>query len=119
MANDKGRLEIGHVLFIDIVGYSKLLLKEQSELQRELNGIVSGTSEVEWFRRKLRADRRQKKVGVESKLPGRLSILTGPCRVIICCVLYRLDAKQSFAVRPDRVTGFTDEPLPTQQERLS
>jgi TolB-like protein len=45
MANDKGRLEIGHVLFIDIVGYSKLLLKQQSELQRELNEIVSGTSE--------------------------------------------------------------------------
>ena len=41
----KARLEIGHVLFIDIVGYSKLLLKQQSELQRELNEIVSGTSE--------------------------------------------------------------------------
>jgi hypothetical protein len=25
------RLEIGHVLFIDIVGYSKLLVTEQSE----------------------------------------------------------------------------------------
>ena len=45
MSSDKGRLEIGHVLFIDIVGYSKLLLKQQSELQRELNEIVSGTSE--------------------------------------------------------------------------
>ncbi|PYL27200.1 MAG: hypothetical protein DMF39_11625 [Verrucomicrobia bacterium] len=39
------RLDIGHVLFIDIVGYSKLLLKQQSELLRELNEIVSGTSE--------------------------------------------------------------------------
>ena len=29
------RLEIGHVLFIDIVGYSKLLLKQQSELLSE------------------------------------------------------------------------------------
>lgn len=45
MSNEKGRLEIGHVLFIDIVGYSKLLLKQQSELQRELNEIVSGTNE--------------------------------------------------------------------------
>ena len=45
MSTEKGRLEIGHVLFIDIVGYSKLLLKQQSELQRELNEIVSGTSE--------------------------------------------------------------------------
>ena len=25
------RLEIGHVLFIDIVGYSKLLIEEQKE----------------------------------------------------------------------------------------
>src|SRR5438045_3663352 len=39
------RLEIGHVLFVDIVGYSKLLLKPQSELLRELNEIGSGTSE--------------------------------------------------------------------------
>src|SRR5437868_8738158 len=45
MSSDKTRLEIGHVLFIDIVGYSKLLLKPQSELLRELNEIVSGTNE--------------------------------------------------------------------------
>ena len=45
MSTEKGRLEIGHVLLIDIVGYSKLLLKQQSELQRELNEIVSGTNE--------------------------------------------------------------------------
>src|SRR5437762_13418482 len=45
MANEKTRLEIGHVLFIDIVGYSKLLLKQQSEVLRELNEVVSGTKE--------------------------------------------------------------------------
>src|SRR5438105_13565159 len=45
MSTDKTRLEIAHVLFIDIVGYSKLLLKQQSELLRELNEIVSGTKE--------------------------------------------------------------------------
>jgi hypothetical protein len=39
------RLEIGHVLFIDIVGYSKLLINQQSELLRELNEIVSGTNQ--------------------------------------------------------------------------
>ena len=37
-------LKIGHVLFIDIVGYSKLLLKQRSELLRELNEIVSSTN---------------------------------------------------------------------------
>src|SRR5712675_1149724 len=45
MSTDKTRLEIGHVLFIDVVGYSKLLLKPQSELLGELNEIVSGTNE--------------------------------------------------------------------------
>ena len=34
------RLEIGHVLFIDIVGYSKLLITGQSELLRQLTKIV-------------------------------------------------------------------------------
>jgi hypothetical protein len=29
------QLEIGHVLFIDVVGYSKLLLDEQRELQQQ------------------------------------------------------------------------------------
>src|SRR5438105_13769977 len=45
MSIGDSRLEIGHVLFIDIVGYSKLLLKQQSELLRELNEVVSGTNE--------------------------------------------------------------------------
>src|SRR5207302_3319726 len=35
----------GHVLFIAIVGYSKLLVNEQSGLLRELNELVSGTHE--------------------------------------------------------------------------
>src|SRR5437762_6320994 len=37
------RLETGHVLFIDIVGYSKLLTDEQSEALQELNQIVRST----------------------------------------------------------------------------
>src|SRR3989441_201001 len=45
MSSEDTRLEIGHVLFIDIVGYSKLLVKQQSELLRELNEVVSGTNE--------------------------------------------------------------------------
>jgi TolB-like protein/class 3 adenylate cyclase len=39
------RAEIGHVLFIDVVGYSTLLMNQQSELLRELNEIVSSTNE--------------------------------------------------------------------------
>ncbi len=39
----KLRLEIAHVLFMDIVGYSKLLTDEQSEALQELNQIVRRT----------------------------------------------------------------------------
>ncbi len=39
----KIQLEIGHVLFIDIVGYSKLLINEQSEVLHELNDVVRRT----------------------------------------------------------------------------
>jgi hypothetical protein len=34
------KFEIGHVLFIDIVGYSKLLINEQSEQLQKLKEIV-------------------------------------------------------------------------------
>ena len=39
------KLEIGHVLFIDIVGYSKLLISEQSEQLQKLKGIVWATEQ--------------------------------------------------------------------------
>src|SRR6266404_8698213 len=37
------QLEIGHVLFIDTVGYSKLLIDDQRESQHQLNQIVRNT----------------------------------------------------------------------------
>src|SRR6195256_4473406 len=40
------RFEIGHVLFIDIVGYSKLLINEQSQQVQKLKEIVRGTEQV-------------------------------------------------------------------------
>jgi adenylate cyclase len=39
------KFEIGHVLFIDIVGYSKLLINEQSEQIQTLKQIVRGTEQ--------------------------------------------------------------------------
>jgi TolB-like protein len=39
------KFEIGHVLFIDIVGYSKLLINEQSEQLQTLKEIVRGTEQ--------------------------------------------------------------------------
>ncbi len=40
------RLEIGHVLFIDLVGYSKLLIEEQKERLGQLTEIVLATAQV-------------------------------------------------------------------------
>src|SRR5213592_2400475 len=39
------KFEIGHVLFIDIVGYSKLLINEQSEQLQTFKQIVRGTEQ--------------------------------------------------------------------------
>ena len=36
-------LEVGHILFLDIVGFSRLLVDEQKELVQELNQIVRET----------------------------------------------------------------------------
>jgi len=49
MSADPGssaRLEIGHVLFMDVVGYSKLLLDEQREVQERLTQIVQDSDQV-------------------------------------------------------------------------
>src|SRR6266436_3197330 len=39
------KFQIGHVLFIDIVGYSKLLITEQSQQLQTLKEIVRGTEQ--------------------------------------------------------------------------
>jgi TolB-like protein/Tfp pilus assembly protein PilF len=39
------QLEIGHVLFMDVVGYSKLLINDQRELQEELSQVVRTTEQ--------------------------------------------------------------------------
>ena len=39
------QLEIGHVLLIDIVGYSKLLINEQRERLQALNEVVKNTAQ--------------------------------------------------------------------------
>src|SRR6185503_18186821 len=40
------QMEIGHVLFIDIVGYSKLLIEEQKVRLGQLTKVVLGTAQV-------------------------------------------------------------------------
>ncbi len=40
------QLQIGHVLFMDVVGYSQLLLDEQRERQEQVSHIVGNTKQV-------------------------------------------------------------------------
>src|SRR6266550_1142818 len=40
------RLEIGHVLFLDLVGYSKLLIEEQKARLSKLTEVVLATTQV-------------------------------------------------------------------------
>jgi class 3 adenylate cyclase len=46
-AKEKLRLEIAHVLFIDIVGYSTRLTDEQQALVDQLNQVVRGSDEFQ------------------------------------------------------------------------
>src|SRR5438270_2080133 len=41
------KFDIGHVLFIDIVGYSRGLINEQSEAPQKLKEIVRGTQQFQ------------------------------------------------------------------------
>src|SRR5436305_15349211 len=45
-AENNLRLEIGHVLFIDLVGYSKLLIEDQKQWLRQLTDVVLATAQV-------------------------------------------------------------------------
>src|SRR5207244_200355 len=46
VTDSDNRLEIGHVLFMDVVGYSKLLVDEQREIQEQLSQIVRSTQQL-------------------------------------------------------------------------
>jgi TolB-like protein/Flp pilus assembly protein TadD len=74
------KFEIGHVLFIDIVGYSKLLINEQSEQIQKLREIVRGT---EQFRL---ADAEGKLMRLPSGDGGALVFRTNPEAPVLCAV---------------------------------
>src|SRR5947199_7370886 len=74
------KFEIGHVLFIDIVGYSKLLITEQSEQIQTLRKIVRGT---EQFRL---AEAEGKLVRLPTGDGGALVFRTSPEAPVRCAV---------------------------------
>jgi TolB-like protein/Flp pilus assembly protein TadD len=89
------RLEIAHVLFMDIVGYSKLLTDEQSEALQELNQVVRSTE----------AAREAEAAGELTVLPtgdGMALVFTGSVEEPVECALEisrALRAQPSLPVR--------------------
>jgi hypothetical protein len=72
------RLEIGHVLFIDIVGYSKLNIHQQSEQIQKLKEIVRAT---EQFRR---AEAERKLMRLPTGDGGALVFRNTPEAPVLC-----------------------------------
>jgi len=91
----RSRLEIAHVLFMDIVDYSKLLTDEQSEALQELNQIVRNTE----------AARDAEAAGQLTILPtgdGMALVFTGSVEEPVECALeigHALRAQPSLPVR--------------------
>src|SRR5260370_23005423 len=87
------KFEIGHVLFFDIVGYSKLLINEQSEQIRKLKEIVRGT---EQFRL---AEAEGKLLRLSTGDGGALVFRTRPEAPVRCA----REISQDFKLHPLRV----------------
>ena len=65
------RLEIGHVLLVDIVGYSKLLITEQRERLQALNEIVRNAVPCVGRARYVGADSHRRRDGAHLSRYGR------------------------------------------------
>ena len=74
------KFEIGHVLFIDILGYSKLLINEQSDQLQTLKQIVRGT---EQFRL---AEAEGKLLRLPTGDGGALGFRTSPEAPVLCAL---------------------------------
>ena len=85
------QLEIGHVLFIDMVGYSKLLIDEQRERIQELRQIVRGT---EQFRL---AEAEGKLIRLPTGDGGALVFRTSPEAPALCA----LEISKSLKAHPE------------------
>src|SRR3954468_6525032 len=74
------KFEIGHVLFIDIVGYSKLLINEQSQRLETLRQIVRATEQFQT------AEADGKLLRLPAGDGGALVFRTSPEAPLLCAV---------------------------------
>src|ERR1700759_3074579 len=79
-ASSELKLEIGHVLFIDIVGYSKLNIHEQSEQLEALKQIVRGSEQVK------KAEAEGKLLRLPTGDGGALVFRTTPEAPLLCAM---------------------------------
>ena len=91
--------QIGHVLFVDIVGYSKLLITEQSEQLESLKRIVRNT---EQFRL---AEAEGKLLRLPTGDGGALVFRTSPEAPVKCALEISKELKKHPELRVRR--GFT------------
>src|SRR5215467_13462823 len=87
------KFEIGHVLFIDIVGYSKLLITEQSEQIQKLKEIVRAT---EQFRL---AEAERKLLRLPTGDGGALVFRTSPDAPVLCALEISKELKKHPELR--------------------
>src|ERR1700760_2167585 len=74
------KFEIGHVLFIDIVGYSKLNIHQQSEQLETLKQIVRATEQFK------RAEAEGKLLSLPTGDGGALVFRTTPEAPLLCAI---------------------------------
>src|SRR5439155_6221350 len=74
------KLEIGHVLFIDVVGYSQLLITQQSEHLETLRKIVRGTAQFQ------AAEAEVKLLRLPTGDGGALVFQTSPEAPVLCAL---------------------------------
>src|ERR1044071_144038 len=102
------KLEIGHVLFIDIVGYTKLLIHEQLEHLEKLREIARAT---ETFRA---AQREGKLMRLPTGDGGALVFRTSPEEPVKCAVEIARELRKQpkvqvrMGIRSGPVTAVTD-----------
>src|SRR5438093_2540128 len=87
------KFEIGHVLFLDIVGYSKLLINEKSDQIQKLKQIVRGT---EQFRL---AEAEGKLVRLPTGDGGALVFRTTPEAPVLCALEISRELKKHPELR--------------------
>ena len=87
------KFEIGYVLFIDIVGYSKLLINEQSEQIQTLRRIVRGTEQSRL------AEAQGKLVRLPTGDGGALVFRTSPEAPVLCAMEINRELKNHPELR--------------------